>query len=40
MLVGKDGQSKRREDNPIDPKVIFQQIDMMPMRQREMQGDR
>jgi hypothetical protein len=40
ILVGKDGQSKRREDNPINPEVIFQQIDAMPMRQREMQGDR
>ena len=36
ILVGKDGTAKRRESNPIQPEVIFNEIDAMPMRQREM----
>ncbi|TVP62509.1 MAG: DUF4174 domain-containing protein [Nodularia sp. (in: Bacteria)] len=37
VLVGKDGRSKRRDQNPVQAEVIFQEIDAMPMRQREMQ---
>ncbi len=36
ILVGKDGSAKRRDSNPVQPEVIFNQIDAMPMRQREM----
>ncbi len=36
ILVGKDGTAKLRESNPIQPEVIFNEIDAMPMRQREM----
>lgn len=36
ILVGKDGTAKRRDRNPVSPEVIFQAIDAMPMRQREM----
>jgi len=36
ILVGKDGTAKRRESNPIQPEVIFNEIDATPMRQREM----
>ncbi|GAX38572.1 DUF4174 domain-containing protein [Nodularia sp. NIES-3585] len=36
VLVGKDGKSKRRDQKPVLPEVIFQVIDAMPMRQREM----
>jgi hypothetical protein len=36
ILVGKDGTAKRRDSNPIQPEIIFREIDAMPMRQREM----
>jgi len=36
VLVGKDGTSKRRDNSPVSPKVIFETIDAMPMRQQEM----
>lgn len=36
-LVGKDGTSKRRDQAPVPPVVIFNEIDAMPMRQQEMQ---
>ncbi|MEP0548149.1 MAG: DUF4174 domain-containing protein [Rhodothermales bacterium] len=36
VLVGKDGTAKRRSDAPVAIEVLFQQIDGMPMRQREM----
>jgi hypothetical protein len=36
ILVGKDGTEKRRDRAPVDPQVIFDAIDAMPMRQREM----
>ncbi len=38
ILVGKDGTAKRREMTPVEPTAIFQQIDAMPMRQREMRS--
>ncbi len=36
ILVGKDGTAKRHDSNPVEPEVIFNEIDAMPMRQREM----
>lgn len=36
ILVGKDGTAKRRDDVPVKPAVIFDEIDAMPMRQREI----
>jgi|GEM_PF-600124 len=36
ILVGKDGTVKRTDSKPIEPKVIFNEIDAMPMRQQEM----
>lgn len=36
ILVGKDGTEKRRERQPVPPNVLYDQIDAMPMRQREM----
>lgn len=36
ILVGKDGTEKRRSDASVLPGVLFEQIDRMPMRQREM----
>lgn len=38
ILVGKDGTSKRRNNTPVEPTVIFNQIDAMPMRQQEMRS--
>ncbi|PIG92408.1 DUF4174 domain-containing protein [Gloeocapsopsis sp. IPPAS B-1203] len=38
VLIGKDGTVKRRETTPIEPTAIFQKIDAMPMRQREMRS--
>jgi len=40
LLVGKDTGVKRRVDEVIDPRVLFSQIDGMPMRQREMRESR
>lgn len=36
VLVGKDGTAKRRSESPIPTESLFEQIDSMPMRQREM----
>lgn len=36
ILIGKDGTEKRREYVPVNPETFFQQIDAMPLRQREM----
>lgn len=36
ILVGKDGTVKRTDSKPIEAKVIFNEIDAMPMRQQEM----
>ncbi len=36
ILIGKDGGEKARWLTPIDPKVILNLIDSMPMRQSEM----
>ena len=37
ILIGKDGTEKRRDDAPLQPEALFEQIDAMPMRQRELQ---
>ena len=37
VLVGKDGTEKRREAEPVSARSVFDTIDAMPMRQREMQ---
>ena len=39
ILVGKDGTEKRRQTEPVSTRAIFDQIDAMPMRQREMRND-
>jgi hypothetical protein len=36
LLVGKDGTEKLRQPEPLTVKSLFQTIDAMPMRQREM----
>lgn len=36
LLVGKDGTEKRREATPVTARSLFDTIDAMPMRQREM----
>jgi hypothetical protein len=36
LLVGKDGTVKLRDTSPVEPKKLFQTIDAMPMRQKEM----
>ena len=36
ILVGKDGTVKRKDSKPVEAKVIFNEIDAMPMRQQEM----
>ena len=38
VLVGKDGTEKRREDDVVEPATLFEQIDQMPMRKREVEG--
>lgn len=37
VLVGKDGGEKFRSDEPVRPEDLFDLIDDMPMRRREMQ---
>ena len=37
ILVGKDGTEKRRSERPIPIEDLFEQIDQMPMRMRELQ---
>lgn len=39
ILVGKDGTEKRRDEALVAPSTLFQTIDAMPMRQREMRED-
>jgi len=36
VLVGKDGTEKRRDAEPVTTRSVFDTIDAMPMRQREM----
>ncbi|GAB5475971.1 MAG: hypothetical protein Mars2KO_40700 [Maribacter sp.] len=37
-LIGKDGGIKMKEDFIVNPKIIFELIDSMPMRQAETQN--
>lgn len=39
ILVGKDGTQKLRGDAPISAGKLFETIDAMPMRQREIRRD-
>ena len=39
VLVGKDGGEKFRSHGPVSPQDIFDQIDAMPMRRREMRRE-
>ena len=39
VLVGKDGTEKRRDAESVTARSIFDTIDAMPMRQREMRDD-
>ena len=36
ILIGKDGEEKRRWESKVGLDVIFSVVDAMPMRQREM----
>ena len=36
LLIGKDGTAKERLEEPMRPADLFETIDAMPMRQREM----
>jgi hypothetical protein len=36
VLIGKDGGEKMRQTGTVDLKAVFDRIDAMPMRQREM----
>lgn len=38
ILVGKDGTEKWHASSPVEPQVIFKEIDAMPMRQQEMRS--
>ena len=38
LLIGKDGGVKLKNNSPISNIKIFNTIDAMPMRQREMRG--
>lgn len=40
ILIGKDGTEKRRDEAPVSPRAIFDEVDAMPMRQREMRRSR
>lgn len=39
VLVGKDGTEKRRDAEPVTVRSVFDTIDAMPMRQREMRDE-
>lgn len=38
ILVGKDGGSKLDSSKPVEPETLFERIDAMPMRRREMRS--
>ena len=38
VLVGKDGGEKFRSTEPVQPQDLFDRIDAMPTRRREMRG--
>ncbi|WP_051907781.1 DUF4174 domain-containing protein [Flavimarina sp. Hel_I_48] len=35
-LIGKDGATKLKKEFPVEPRTVFESIDQMPMRQKEM----
>jgi len=39
VLIGKDGGEKSRQSGKLDIEQWFDQIDSMPMRQREMRNN-
>lgn len=39
LLIGKDGGIKMKEDYPLVPEKVFDQIDGMPMRKAEMRDN-
>lgn len=36
VLIGKDGAEKARWDEPVEPQVILDLVDTMPLRKQEM----
>jgi len=38
ILVGKDGGNKLDSSKPVEPATLFERIDAMPMRRREMRS--
>ena len=40
ILVGKDGQEKLRRNEVTDPRVLYDLIDTMPLRQQEIERQR
>ncbi|MFP4104777.1 MAG: DUF4174 domain-containing protein [Phycisphaerae bacterium] len=40
LLIGKDGGVKLRTDEPVQPQRLYDLIDAMPMRRREMSDQR
>ena len=40
VLIGKDGSVKAKWEDPVDPQIIFDIIDAMPIRRREIQKRR
>ena len=36
ILIGKDGGEKERYSEPVEPDVLYEVIDAMPMRRQEM----
>lgn len=39
LLLGKDGTEKFRSEEPVIAEALFDRIDAMPMRRREMERD-
>ena len=39
VLIGKDGRVKARWSEPVSPSTVFDLVDAMPMRMREMRED-
>ena len=37
LLIGKDGTEKFRSEEPVSAEALFERIDAMPMRRREME---
>ena len=40
ILIGKNGGEKKRFLEPVQPAALFDIIDQMPMRRREMKTER